>query len=114
MQDLTPRFGFFFWPYSPEYTMRMARLGEEYGFDMVGIADTPGNAMDPWVAMTLAIGATTRVRLATGIVQLGARTPAMLAMTAQSLHARAGSGGGTLMLTVGEGTIQISQVNSKQ
>ncbi len=46
--------GFFFWPYTPEYTVRMARLGEDLGFDLIGIADTPGNAMDPWVAMTLA------------------------------------------------------------
>jgi len=26
------RFEFFFWPYTPEYTARMARLGEEHGF----------------------------------------------------------------------------------
>ena len=32
----------------------------------------------------------------------------------QSLRARAGNGGGTLTLTVGEGTIQINQVSSKQ
>jgi len=35
-------------------------------------------------------------------------------ITPQSLRARAGNGGGTLTLTVGEGTIQISQVSSKQ
>jgi len=35
-------------------------------------------------------------------------------ITPQSLRARVGSGGGTLTLTVGEGTIQISQVSSKQ
>ena len=35
------RFGFFFWPYTPQYTARMARLGEETGFDLIGIADTP-------------------------------------------------------------------------
>lgn len=35
-------------------------------------------------------------------------------ITAQSLRARAGSGGGTLTFTVGEGTIQISQMTSKQ
>ena len=42
----------FFWPYTPEHTTRMVRLGEDLGFDLVGIADTPGNAMDLWVAMT--------------------------------------------------------------
>ena len=35
-------------------------------------------------------------------------------ITPQSLRARAGTGGGTLTLTVGEGTIQINQVSSKQ
>jgi len=35
-------------------------------------------------------------------------------ITPQSLRARAGNGGGTLTLTVNEGTIQINQVSSKQ
>jgi hypothetical protein len=35
-------------------------------------------------------------------------------ITPQSLQARAGNGGGTLTFTVGEGRIQINQVNSKQ
>ena len=35
-------------------------------------------------------------------------------ITPQSLRARAGNGGGTLTFTVGEGTIQINQVSSKQ
>jgi len=35
-------------------------------------------------------------------------------ITAQSVRARAGNGGGTLTLTVGDGTIQIDQVSSKQ
>jgi hypothetical protein len=45
------RFGFFFWPYTPAYTARMVSLGESLGWDLVGIADTPGNAMDVWVAL---------------------------------------------------------------
>jgi hypothetical protein len=40
-----PRFGFFFWPYEPGLVARMVRLGEEQGWDLVGIADTPGNLM---------------------------------------------------------------------
>ncbi len=35
-------------------------------------------------------------------------------ITPQSLHARAGNGGGALTFTVGEGTIQINQVSAKQ
>jgi hypothetical protein len=34
--------GFFFWPYTPEYTARIATLGDELGFGLVGIADTLG------------------------------------------------------------------------
>jgi 5,10-methylenetetrahydromethanopterin reductase len=79
------RFGFFFWPYTPEYTARMARLGEAYGFDMIGIADTPGNAMDPWVAMTLAASATSRIQLATCVTNLVTRHPAITASAAASV-----------------------------
>ena len=48
------KIGFFFWPYTIELTETMARHADTYGYDMVGIADTPGNAMDPWVAAALA------------------------------------------------------------
>lgn len=47
------KIGFFFWPYTVELSETMARHGDKYGYDMVGIADTPGNAMDPWVAAAL-------------------------------------------------------------
>jgi 5,10-methylenetetrahydromethanopterin reductase len=47
------KIGFFFWPYTVELTETMARYADTYGYDMVGIADTPGNAMDPWVASAL-------------------------------------------------------------
>lgn len=79
------RVGFFFWPYTPEYTARMARRGEELGFDVVGIADTPGNALDPWVAMTIAAGATSRVRLASGIAIAFTRSPVETAFAAMDL-----------------------------
>ena len=48
------KIGFFFWPYTIELTETMARHADTYGYDMVGIADTPGNAMDPWVAAAVA------------------------------------------------------------
>jgi branched-chain amino acid transport system substrate-binding protein len=83
------RFGFFFWPYTPEYTARLARLGEDLGFDLVGIADTPGNALDPWVAMTLAAAATSRVRLTTCVTNLVTRHPSITASAAASVDAAA-------------------------
>jgi len=101
------RFGFFFWPYMPEYTARMARLGDELGFDMVGIADTPGNAMDPWVAMTLAASATSRVRLATCVTNLVTRHPAITASAAASVDIVSG---GRTILGVGSGHSGVANV----
>lgn len=103
------RFGFFFWPYSPEYTRRMAQLGDEYGFDIVGIADTPGNAMDPWVAMTLAIAATTRVRLATCVTNLVTRHPSITASAAASADL---ASGGRTILGIGAGHSGVTNVGA--
>jgi 5,10-methylenetetrahydromethanopterin reductase len=101
------RYGFFFWPYTPEYTARMARLGEETGFDLVGIADTPGNALDPWVAMTLAAAATSRVALATCVTNLVTRHPSITASAAASVDAAAG---GRTILGVGAGHSGVANV----
>ncbi len=103
------RFGFFFWPYTPEYTARMARLGEEYGFDLVGIADTPGNAMDPWVAMTLAAAATSRVTLATCVTNLVTRHPSITASAAASVDL---ASGGRTILGVGAGHSGVANVGA--
>jgi alkanesulfonate monooxygenase SsuD/methylene tetrahydromethanopterin reductase-like flavin-dependent oxidoreductase (luciferase family) len=56
--------GFFFWPFTPELVRRMAAAAERWGYDMIGVADTPGNAMDPWVAATMVAQATARPRVA--------------------------------------------------
>ena len=101
------RFGFFFWPYTPEYTARMARRGEELGFDLVGIADTPGNALDPWVAMTLAAAATSRVTLATCVTNLVTRHPSITASAAASADAAAG---GRTILGIGAGHSGVANV----
>ena len=101
------RFGFFFWPYTPEYTARLARRGEELGFDLVGIADTPGNALDPWVAMTLAAAATLRVALATCVTNLVTRHPSITASAAPSVDAAAG---GRTILGVGAGHSGVANV----
>jgi len=95
-----PRFGFFFWPWSPEYTVRMVDLAERDQWDLVGIADTPGNAMDPWVALTLAATRTTRVALAACVTNLVTRHPAITAGAAGSLELVAP---GRVILGVGTG-----------
>lgn len=94
------RFGFFFWPYAPEYTVRMARLGEELGFHLVGIADTPGNAMDPWVALTLVASHTTRVGIPMCVTNVVTRHPAITATAAASVDLVSG---GRAILGIGAG-----------
>ena len=45
--------GFFFWPYTPTLVEELAERADHYGYAMIGIADTPGNAMDPWVSAAI-------------------------------------------------------------
>jgi len=58
-----PKIGFFFWPTSPDQVVRMGQLAEEHGYDLVGVADTPGQALDCWVAATLLSAAAPSVPL---------------------------------------------------
>ncbi len=76
--------GFFFWPYDPGLVQRMA-AAETYGYDMIGIADTPGNAMDPWVSAALAAQATERARIALCVTNLASRHPSVSAAAIASL-----------------------------
>jgi len=104
-----PRFGFFFWPWSPEYTTRMAELAERDGWDLLGIADTPGNAMDLWVALTLAATRTEGVGLAACVTNLETRHPAITAGAAASLDNVAG---GRLVLGVGRGHSGVANLGA--
>jgi 5,10-methylenetetrahydromethanopterin reductase len=101
------RFGFFFWPWTPDDTLRMADLGETLGFDLVGIADTPGNAMDPWVAMTLAASRTRRVRLPVCVTNIVTRHPAISASAAASVGLVAGP---RTILGIGAGHSGVANV----
>ena len=78
--------GFFFWPYDPPLVRRMAAAADRFGYDMIGIADTPGNAMDPWVAATLVAEATARTRVALCVTNLVSRHPAVSASAIGSLE----------------------------
>lgn len=77
--------GFFFWPYSVELVCGMAEAAERYGYDMIGIADTPGNAMDPWIAAALAAERVKRARIALCVTNLESRAPAVSAAAIASL-----------------------------
>jgi len=106
---VTARFGFFFWPWSPDFTTRLAVLGERQGWDLVGIADTPGNAMDPWVALTLAATRTERVRLAACVTNFETRHPVITAGAAASVDAVSG---GRMILGVGAGHSGVANVGA--
>ena len=77
--------GFFFWPFDTALVDRMATTADRYGYDMIGIADTPGNAMDPWVAATMAAMNTRKARLALVVTNLVSRHPAVSAAAIASL-----------------------------
>jgi 5,10-methylenetetrahydromethanopterin reductase len=105
-----PRFGFFFWPYEPALVERMVRLGESQGWDLVGIADTPGNAMDVWVALTQAALLSTRVRLASCVTNLATRDPAITAGAAASVDRLSG---GRFVLGIGAGHSGVVNVGRR-
>ena len=77
--------GFFFWPYDPDLVRRMVNAADRYGFDLIGIAYTPGNAMNPWVAATMVAEATERSRLAICVSNLVSSHPAVSAAAIASL-----------------------------
>jgi 5,10-methylenetetrahydromethanopterin reductase len=78
--------GFFFWPYDVALVHAMAEAADRYGYDMVGVADTPGNAMDPWVAATLVASGTRRARVALCVTNLVTRHPAVSAASIASVN----------------------------
>lgn len=77
--------GFFFWPYDTALINRMATAADQFGYDMIGIADTPGNAMDPWIAATMVGLNTKRARVALVVTNLVSRQPAVSAAAIASL-----------------------------
>src|SRR5262245_19001479 len=87
----------------------MAHLAERDGWDLLGIADTPGNAMDLWVALTLAATRTERVALAACVTNLATRHPAITAGAAASVDAVAG---GRLLLGVGRGHSGVANLGA--
>ena len=91
--------------------MAIARAAERAGFDAVAVTDHPmpqdawmrsggHHALDPFVALSVAAAATTRLRLLTYIYVLAYRNPFLTAKAAASLDAVSG---GRLILGVAAG-----------
>ena len=77
--------GFFFWPYDVALVRAMAEAADTLGYDMVGIADTPGIAMDPWVATTILAESVRRARVSVCVTNLVTRHPAIAAASIASI-----------------------------
>jgi F420-dependent oxidoreductase-like protein len=77
---------------------------ERLGADSVWVAEAWG--YDAFTPLAFLAARTSRIRLATGIAQLGARTPALLAMSAMSMQALSG---GRFLLGLGTSGPQVME-----
>ena len=84
--------------------VELVRQAERLGVDSVWVPEFW--AADALTPLAYLAGQTSTIRLATGIVQLGARTPAMLAMSAMSLQALSG---GRFVLGIGSSGPQVME-----
>jgi 5,10-methylenetetrahydromethanopterin reductase len=84
-RELKMQVGFFFWPYTLDLCQKLAERADRYGYAMIGIADTPGNAMDPWVSAAVVALASRRTRIALCVTNLLTRHPAVSAAAVASL-----------------------------
>jgi F420-dependent oxidoreductase-like protein len=100
---VTLRVGVAAMPFTPD-GIEFVRQADRLGVDSVWVPEFwAGDALTP---LGYLAGQTSSIRLATGIVQLGARTPAMLAMSALSLQALSG---GRFVLGVGTSGPQVME-----
>ncbi len=100
---MTLRVGIGAAPFRPE-AVEFVRQAERLGVDSVWCPEFwAGDAFTPLAYLA---ACTSTVKLGSGIAQLGARTPAMLAMTAQSLHALSG---GRCLLGIGTSGPQVME-----
>jgi F420-dependent oxidoreductase-like protein len=84
--------------------LELAREAERAGVDSIWVPEFW--AYDAFTPLAAIAARTERVRLATGIAQLGARTPAMLAMSAMSLQHISG---GRFILGIGTSGPQVME-----
>ena len=100
---MTLRIGIAATPYDAN-TVELVLQAEKLGVDSVWVPEFwAGDALTPLAYLA---ARTSTIRLATGIVQLGARTPAMLAMSALSMQALSG---GRFLLGIGTSGPQVME-----
>jgi F420-dependent oxidoreductase-like protein len=100
---VTLRVGIASAPYGTN-AIELVQHAEKLGVDSVWVPEFwAGDALTP---LAFVAARTSRIRLGTGIVQLGARTPAMLAMSALSMQALSG---GRFVLGIGTSGPQVME-----
>ena len=100
---MTLRVGVVATPYG-EHVIEFIQQAEQLGVDSVWVPEFwAGDALTP---LAFLAARTSKIRLATGIVQLGARTPAMLAMSALSMQSLSG---GRFVLGIGTSGPQVME-----
>jgi F420-dependent oxidoreductase-like protein len=100
---MTIKIGLSLDPSTPRF-LELAQEAERIGVDSVWVPEYW--AYDAFTPLAAIASVTQRIRLATGIAQLGARTPAMLAMTALGVQAISG---GRFILGVGVSGPQVME-----
>ncbi len=80
-----PKVGFFFWPKEAGMVARMGALAEEHGYDLVGVADSPGQCLDCWVSASLLSGAAPNIPITICVSNFTSRHWTTTAAAAASL-----------------------------
>lgn len=97
---MASRFGLNLLPRDPEMLVSTVRLMEELGYDLLGVGDSPGLAMDVYVGLTLAAVNTSRLRLGPCVTNPVSRD---LAVTASAIAAVDAVSGGRAYLGIAGG-----------
>lgn len=88
---------------------RVAARAEAAGWDGMLVVDSQNLAGDPYVGLTLAAGATERLRLGPGVTNPATRHPAATAAAIASVHV---ASGGRAVLGVGRGDSALAHLGS--
>ena len=91
----------------PGRTADLARQAEDLGFDGLLLADSQNLVGDPFVELGVAAGATGRIGLGTGVVNLVTRHPAVVAAAIASVQVESR---GRAVLGVGRGDSSLAQL----
>jgi 5,10-methylenetetrahydromethanopterin reductase len=86
---------------------RAAQRAEAAGWDGMVVVDSQNLSGDPYVALTLAAGATTTLKLGTGVTNTSTRHPAATAASIASVHV---ASGGRAALGIGRGDSALAHV----